>query len=400
LCVHSEVKGQESVAAFLADADLNSRKYDIVIASPVISSGVSIEHRDGAHFTLGAYVGGGWATTPADAMQQMGRVRYLRRFIVGIEKNNSASGGQVWSEEIRGRVRAANLEQSSTLFETFDGLIAHLKATHENARSDFGAGLYWHLEAGGWEVLRKEIVVVDEAVSQIAKQLTEDHKNALQAVGHVDDCTANLLRRMPETEETAIILEAYAIQQAFAVDVVTEDELLFWDNGSFARNIERFEDAFGIGAVDLEQASQIVHRSMRAARRLAYVKLLDGIDIRSPDWGTPAVLEKIVDRMMLEPELYVSTDILPKKYAARRKRRDDTYKPIKRPTNVGIVGEEILTRLGLKATKTRTRIDGLQVRVVGTDMDVFARVLVIAERRGARKAATTFEWGEDEAPYL
>jgi hypothetical protein len=35
-------------------ADFNSRKFDIVIASPVISSGVSIEHREAAHFTLGA----------------------------------------------------------------------------------------------------------------------------------------------------------------------------------------------------------------------------------------------------------------------------------------------------------------------------------------------------------
>lgn len=400
VCVHSEVKGREKVAALLEDADLNSRKYDIVIASPVISSGVSIEHRNNAHFTLGAYVGGGWVTTPADAMQQLGRVRYLKRFIVGIEKNNSASGGQVWSEEIRGRVGAAKLEQSSTSLGPFDGLIAHIKATHENARSDFGAGLYWILEAAGWEVHCKEIVAVDEAVSQIGKLLTEERECALMAEGHVDKDTAELLRRMPETEETAITLEAHAIQQAFAVDVVTEDELLLWANGQFARSIERFEDARCMGNVDREHGSQIVHRPMRAARRLAYEKLMDGIDIRSPDWGTSEVLEKIVDRMMLEPQLYVSTGILPRKYAARRRRRDNTYKPPKRPTNYGIVGEEILTRLGLKATKTRTRIDGHQVRIVGTDMEVYARVLEIAERRVARKAVTTFEWGEDDAPDL
>ena len=396
LCVHSDVKGQKEVAALLADADFNSRKYDIVIASPVISSGVSIEHRDGPHFSLGAYIGGGWVTTPADAMQQMGRVRYLRRFIVGIEKNTAASGGQVWSGEIKGRVDAANLEQSSTSLGPFDGLIAHLKAAHENARSDFGAGLYWHLEAAGWEVHRKEIVVVDEAVAQIAKLLTEEHNCALMDAGHIDDATADLLRRVPETEETANRLEAYAIQQAFAVDVVTKDELLLWANGQFARQIERFEDAFGVGEVDREQASQIVHRSMRAARRHAYEKLLGNVDIRSPGWGTPEVLEAVVDRMMLDPQLYVATDILPKKYAARRQRRDESYKPTQRPKNVGIVAEEIVTRLGLKPNKTRTRIDGHQVRVVGTDMEHFARILAIAERRAAKKAAWTFAWGDPD----
>jgi hypothetical protein len=394
LCVHSEVKGQEHVAALLADADFNSRKYDIVIASPVISSGVSIEHRAGAYFTLGAFVGGGWATTPTDAMQQLGRVRYLQRFIIGIETNNIASGGQVWSDEINGRVAAAKLEQSSTTLLSFDGLIAHIKATHENARADFGAGLYWHLEAARWAVNRKEIVVVDEAVSLISKALREAHHAALIDAGHVDHDTADLLRRMPATEENAIRLEAYAIQQAFAVDVVSEDELSLWADGQFAHTIERFEDAFAIGQVDRELASQIIHRSNRAARRLAYEKLLGGIDIKVEDWGTRDVLEGVVDRIMLEPQLYVWSGILPKKYTARRQRRDDTYKPIRRPQNVGIVGEEIVNRLGLKAIKTRTRIDGQQVRMIGTDMEFFARILMIAERRATRKAAGTFEWGD------
>lgn len=400
LCAHSEAKGQADVAALLSDADYNSRKYDIVIASPVISSGVSIEHRDGPHFTLCAYVGGGWVTTPADAMQQLGRVRYIQRFIVGIEQNNVASGGQVWSDEIKGRVAAARLEQSSTALWTFDGLIANIKATHENARADFGAGLYWHLEAAGWAVHRKKIDKIDEAVSLISKALKEAHNAALIDVGHVDHATAVQLRRVPVTEDTAILLEAYAIQQAFAVDVVSPEELSLWSDGQFAHTIERFEDAFGVGRLDREQAAQIVHRSMRAGRRLAYEKLLGGIDIKTENWGTRDALEGIVDRLMLEPQLYVWTKILPKKYSARRQRRDDTFKPIQRPKNVGIVAEEILNRMGLKAIKTRTRIDGQQVRMIGTDMGFFARVLAVAERRAAKKAAGTFEWGEDDEPDL
>lgn len=400
LCAHSEAKGQADVAALLTYADHNSRKYDIVIASPVISSGVSIEHHDAPYFTLGAYVGGGWATAPTDAMQQLGRVRYLQRFILGIEQNNTARGGQVWSDEIKGRVAAARLEQSSTALWTFDGLIANMKATHENAKADFGAGLYWHLEAAGWAVHRKEIDKVDETVSLVGKAMKEAHNAALIDAGHIDDDTAAQLRRMPATEETAIMLEAYAIQQAFAVDVVSEEELSLWADGQFARTIERFEDAFGVGRVDREQASQIVHRSMRAARRLAYPKLLGDVDIKAEDWGTPEVMNAVVDRMMLDPQLYVSTEILSKKYTARRQRRDDTFKPIQRPKNVSIVAEEILNRMGLKAIKTRTRIDGQQVRLTGTDMAFYARVLAVAERRAEKKAAGTFEWGEDDEPDL
>ena len=400
LCVHSEVKGKDNVAALLADADFNSRKYDIVIASPVISSGVSIEHREQPHFTLGAYIGGGWVAIPADAMQQIGRVRYLQRFILGIEANNVASGGQVWTEEIAGRVSAARLEQSSTLIGPFDGLVAHFKATHENARSDFGAGLYWHLEGAGWAVNRNEIVASDGAVSEISKALREERECALQEVDHIDDDTSDFLRRSPLTEETAIRLEAYAIQQAFAVERVTSDELSLWANGSFAHSIERFEDAFGVGQADQRQTSQIVHRPMRVARTLAYAKLLDGVDIRAADWGTPEVMKGIVDRMMLEPQLYVSIDILPKKYAARFQRKDGSHKPIRRPQNVGKVMTDFLLQLGLKANKTTQRIDGQQMRVIGTDMELFGRVQQVADRRAERGAARVFEWSEDDDPDL
>jgi hypothetical protein len=32
--------------------------------------------------------------------------------------------------------------------------------------------------------------------------------------------------------------------------------------------------------------------------------------------------------------------------------------------------------------------------MIGTDMEFFARILMIAERRATRKAAGTFEWGD------
>ncbi len=181
---------------------------------------------------------------------------------------------------------------------------------------------------------------------------------------------------------------------------MTEEELLLWANGRFARSIERFEDAFGIGSIYSEQGAQIVHRKMRAARRLAYLQLLVGIDIKSEDWGMPEVMKLIVDRIMTEPQMYVTIGILPKKYAARFQRRDGSYKPINRPKNVGKVMTDLLTQLGLKENKTRTRVDGHQVRGIGTDMEFFARVLKVAERRAVRAAAKTWDWGENDHPFL
>ncbi len=104
--------------------------------------------------------------------------------------------------------------------------------------------------------------------------------------------------------------------------------------------------------------------------------------------------------MMLEPQLYMSIDILPKKYAARFQRKDGSHKPIRRPQNVGTVMTDFLLQLGLKANKTTQRIDGQQMRVIGTDMELFGRVQQVADRRAERGAARVFEWSEDDDPDL
>lgn len=103
---------------------------------------------------------------------------------------------------------------------------------------------------------------------------------------------------------------------------------------------------------------------------------------------------------MLEPALYVITSIIPKKHVAQRERGMGVFTLPQRSTMVGIVGVKIVTRLGLKAIKTRMRIDRHQIRVAGTDMAVFTRVLKIAEHRTTKKAAGTFEWGEYDDPNL
>ncbi len=61
---------------------------------------------------------------------------------------------------------------------------------------------------------------------------------------------------------------------------------------------------------------------------------------------------------------------------------------------------DFLLQLGLEANKTRQRIDGQQMRVIGTDMELFDRVQQVAERRGERGAARAFEWSEDDDPDL
>ena len=51
--------------------------YDYVIASPVISCGISVEHRDGHHFD-DVFIGDGSSVVPQDVLQMIRRVRYVK----------------------------------------------------------------------------------------------------------------------------------------------------------------------------------------------------------------------------------------------------------------------------------------------------------------------------------
>ncbi|HMU89045.1 MAG TPA: hypothetical protein PKC11_15645, partial [Agitococcus sp.] len=56
---------------FLESADRESLNYDYVIASPVISCGISVEHRDGHHFDDVFFIADGSSVVPQDVLQMI-----------------------------------------------------------------------------------------------------------------------------------------------------------------------------------------------------------------------------------------------------------------------------------------------------------------------------------------
>jgi len=152
LFIHAGNKGGSKQGQFLEKIEDKSRNYDLVISSPVISSGISIQHEGEPHFTLTAFIGGGHAITAQDAAQMLKRVRYVKRFVIGILPNN-IFGGQDAKTLHQVAVGLFGTERDEGR-GTFDSLIAHIKAGEINARADFGARLYWQLEAAGWNLTR------------------------------------------------------------------------------------------------------------------------------------------------------------------------------------------------------------------------------------------------------
>ncbi|MBC7739549.1 MAG: toprim domain-containing protein, partial [Candidatus Saccharibacteria bacterium] len=350
-------KGGERQEAFLQNAESASRRYDLVIASPAISSGLSIEHRGKPHFTLGCYIGAGVATAPADAAQQLGRVRYLRRFVVGIMRNN-LQPGQTWEAIIDGLEGAARIEGNPAKATTFDALVSDVTARTDNARADFGAGLWWMLEGQGWTLERAEAVGVSGDLKAAEETMLEARRAALIGADMIDDATASLLKTISRNQTDELRLEAWQIRKTFGVIDLDDATIDLWDSGRGVAQLERFEDLTGADVQRRDDsANMLVHRRYRAARVQLYKDLFDGFDLSRPDWCGPDAAKVMVDRVMARPDVFAAVGIVGPKYRSRFPDKNGKTKPAERPTGKKATWmvKEILDRAGLAWVSTRVR---------------------------------------------
>jgi putative DNA primase/helicase len=353
--------------------------YDIVIASPVISSGLSIEHRGAPHFTLVAFLGSGNAITPGDAMQQLARVRYVDRFLVGVIHNNLPHA-IVPEQMINGRSEALAIQGDRIDPTPFDRLVAELQADQANGRANFGAGLYWLLELEGWTVRRGSSGDHETdigAALEAERQAREDRLIAAPSLPVVE--IFEKLRSLRQTQSTTsserqfeiddleFQLEAARIREALGVQRLLPEDIELWDEGRLLPQVERFDDFSGLGSLKPNYGTKsFSERSLRTARRKLYAELFAGYDIAKPDWLTPQTADAILDRVMTKPALYAACEIVGLKFAVGFFDKSGEVVPLKRPTYAAREVKAILDRMGLGAHGKQSRVSQMGPRLVNT----------------------------------
>jgi putative DNA primase/helicase len=353
LCITADTKLDPAPRDFLKNPEAASREYDLVISSPAISSGLSIEHKGQPHFTLGAYIGAGTATRPEDAKQQLGRVRYLTRFVIGLDYSN-LSGGQTVAGYREGIEGAAQIEKLALSWTDFDTYCTDIKAEAENAKADFAAGLWWLLEAAGWTLERPENPE-GQAGRKLVKDVTAAAKKqrcaAILAAPIVDSHQAGLLENMARDSEQETRRTAHKIRTGLGkLDLITAD-VAFWNEGQGRGTIERFEDLIG-AEVNLAPESDVLSANrFRIARRRLFSILFNGINLNGTI--TQADAETILDRLMERPAVFVAAGIVGIKYRAQFRGKGGKLTPVKRPKQAGREITEILKRCGLILTRKK-----------------------------------------------
>lgn len=355
LLLHGDNKENAEQAEFWRSPETVSREYDCVIANSVISSGLSIEHRKvGEHFMHGMFLGSGATITPADALQMLRRVRYLRTWTVAITPNNAKDIDSA-DAILAGMEQAAGLEGLTvTACTDFDAFVSGIEADQARWRADFAAGLWWALEHQGFTIERVA-VHADEGLSAELKAtraaIREEKRAAILAATDLHDDQARRLRdKTSRTEAEQYALLRHRIKSDFCLNDLDDEALEVWDDGRGPRKMDRFSAATKRLAERQDHTGEdLALRRFSKARALAYAWLLDGIDFAPGLRITPALAAKLVERVIERRYLLAFLGIAPAKWA-----RDvgtdakSNPKPFPAPGYPMREVGEILERMGLE----------------------------------------------------
>ena len=330
LAIHSGNKGGKQQSRLLANAETESLHYDVVISSPVISSGISIQHEsipDDQRFTLGLYVGGGYTHSPADAFQQLRRVRYLTEFVIGLRQlGKRVTGALNCSSQVKAVNSAIKLEQRNQQITSFDHFVVDIQAEEARTKRDFAAGLLWQLSAAGWRLVpssrRPQELFAN--VQAHAADVKNRYIEALVSAPVLNKIEATELQRLRNrTVAQNLMLEAFVLRKNLGLDnaPITRELVEFWDHGRGIKKLDLFDALRGIVPNNTRQIGSAINAEYPLARAKTLKRLFEGIDILEPyrDETANIVADRIREQSDLLRFLGIASTAKPKKKTGHAK---------------------------------------------------------------------------------
>lgn len=279
LVVHQGNKGEPEVAAFLRDPDGEAVKYDVLIYSPAISSGVSMTFGGSAHFDHHVGLFSGQTVSPSDAIQMLRRDRTARHYLVGL--GHASAQRQTDSEALyRGMLQA---DEQTFGFEEAEGEVRFVRkktafditylasTTSENrARNDFANNFLLMLISDGYQVHRANLDDPERTKESRANRelgavlVFEKRMDLINSVETPDDETfARLNRQEVRSERESAQVDRYHMANQLGVDEPTPDDVAFYDDRGISRVV----------AMELLQSSEEQAQAYDQAQRKARVVL-------------------------------------------------------------------------------------------------------------------------------
>ena len=385
MMINSHNKNRKDQKRFLEDAEHESLFYDIVIASPTISSGISVEHDGFPHFTMIAGIASGNRICPADFMQMLARVRYVPDYHVCLMPNNIRDDRVTVKSILAGQRQAAALEGKSIKENEYSVFKAQVDVNNVKYRADFANGFYWIMEYFKFHIERVHDTGVNDEHKTIMKTVADDIKKkhivALKCATPIDDEIAERYEMNATTQQQTIQLEAYKIRRSlgFPLDhVLTDQDIEMRDH---IRDMDRLNKYKGIiGAFD-DSEKNIALRSFNRAQVLGYKLIFDGIKVETHEFNQESC-KPILERVIENRFLLASLGLIPRKYAKwDENQRTGILKPYAMPAEPVKAVNQIIQYMGvtLRSKKRGTGAD--QVRVYSVNPSEWEVISNYADRR-------------------
>lgn len=243
LCVTSETKSFcGKVGSWVIDPSKESAKYDVVIYTSAVDSGVSIvsDHFDE---TVGIFRG---VITPDSVIQMMGRNRKakewflvcdpFRQTVFGNNKAEKAEAAQLSS--IKTSLEAGNKPVSVPNLTDLDRLMISSELRNQKLKQDFFVSLQVMLEQKGYEVNRVErpkdmLKNIKDSLAAANKDRVKESIEIILATECPDEREYIILKsKYTITEEQAWKIKRFELENSLGKKDLTDDDVLFFlDNG-------------------------------------------------------------------------------------------------------------------------------------------------------------------------
>ena len=319
LVINADTKNEPEQIRFLNDADNVSKEYQVIIHSPVISSGLSVEHKNQPeHFDHGYFIGGGFTITPSDASQMLARVRYLSTSTLLLISNNKKPDVKDARAILIGKEQASILDGNHLDFTEFDRFCALIKQDEAAAKADFINGLLWLLEEEGHNVtaLDKPFEDLEKEIKAARDEAKDEYKTNILNASDIDSSYAfELSKKSSKTWQETCEYQKYLIKHSLNREVLTDYDFENWDDGRVMSKMRRYaacyqETAFEEKA-DIEHLS---HRKFSKARVYAYQYIFDGIDIEGNERITQQQAQTIIKRVIKKRYMLAELGVVPGKF--------------------------------------------------------------------------------------
>lgn len=284
MMITSKNSKNKKIKDFLENINEESRQYDIVIASPAISSGVSVEHKGRPHFTMIAGMASGHSICFSDFAQMLGRVRYVKNTHVFLQKNNLRYEQVTTSSILTGLRQAALIEGVSMRDNEFTQFKAHIDIVENEYRSDFANGFVWFMQYYCFEIKRGTVGSVDyslsEKMKQISADLKEKYRSSIKCAKKISKDEAKKLDdKQSLTDEEESELMAFKIRVSFKFDLahdLNDTDIDMFENLS---KVDRFARMLGLFHEKDDSNENIALRKFEKAQVRACADIFEKIDL-------------------------------------------------------------------------------------------------------------------------